>query len=178
MLPKSPTEAFSSGAINAVPLIVSANLGELTGPSMLVIPLIIPAYVDMLKSVNKAGQNSFALIFDQVPANWRKEGGVAAHSIELPYVFGDWDNTSGWWKSIAMFMQTSGAKSTDIILGADDKYISEAVMGLWASFAKSGKPRLKDAPDWPAYKPDTDLYYYLNGNVQVKAGFSKAGQPQ
>jgi para-nitrobenzyl esterase len=176
MLPKSPFDAFNSGAINTVPLIVSANLGELTGPSMLVIPMIIPAYVEMLKAINKAGQNAFALIFDQVPAHWRKEGGVSAHSIELPYVFGDWDNTSGWWKSIAMFMQSSGAKSPDIILGADDKYISEAVMGLWTSFAKSGKPKLKDAPEWPAWQPDTDLYYYLNGTAQVKAGFSKAGQ--
>jgi para-nitrobenzyl esterase len=177
MLPKSPSEAFSSATINAVPLIVCANLGELTGPGPLVIPALVPAYVDMIKAVSKAGQNGYACIFDQVPAHWRQEGAVSVHSIELPYVFGDWDNSSGWWKSIAMFLLTSGAKSSEIILGADDKYISEAVMGLWASFAKSGKPRLKDAPDWPPYQPDTDLYYYLKGNVQVKAGFSKAGQP-
>jgi para-nitrobenzyl esterase len=177
MLPKSPVDAFSSGVINAVPLIVSANLGELTGPGPLVIPSLIPAYMDMIKAVSNAGQNGYACIFDQVPSHWRSEGGVSAHSIELPYVFGDWDNTTGWWKSIAMFMQSSGAKSPQIVLGADDKYISEAVMGFWTSFAKSGKPKIKDAPDWPAWRPDSDLYCYLNRTAQVKAGFSKVHQP-
>jgi para-nitrobenzyl esterase len=176
MLPKSPIEAFSTGAINAVPLVVSANLGELTGPGPLVLPQIIPAYTDMIKAVNKAGHNGFACIFDQVPAHWRKEGGVSAHSIELPYVFGDWDNTTGWWRSIAGLLQNSGARSPDIVLGPDDKFISEALMGLWASFAKSGKPKIKDSPDWPAWQPETDFYGYLNGTVQVKAGFCKVAQ--
>ncbi|MCR4394198.1 MAG: carboxylesterase family protein, partial [Dehalococcoidales bacterium] len=131
VIPVSPTESFLSGAINAVPLIVSANLGELLGPGMLVMPFIIPAYIDMLKAVIKNGCAGYACIFDQVPAGWKKEGCNSVHSIELPYVFGDWDNSTGWWKSVFMIAQASGAKSMNPGLTEHDRTVSEAMINLW-----------------------------------------------
>jgi para-nitrobenzyl esterase len=176
LLPQSPRAIFESGTINAVPLITSANLGELTGPGALVMPFIIPAYVKMLEAVNKAGLASYACIFDKVPNHWRKEGVVSFHAIELPYVFGDWDNSSAWWGSIVLSMQASGAKIPDIILDADDKFVSEAMMGLWTSFARTGKPAVKGLTDWSAYNKASDKYLYVNKTLEVKAGFSRIEQ--
>ena len=49
----------------------------------------------MVECSNKAGVAGYASIFDQVTEGWKKEGCVSVHSIELPYVFGDWDDTTG-----------------------------------------------------------------------------------
>ena len=176
MLPSSPEEAFDSGNINAVPLITFACLGELTGPGPLIMPQIIPEYVKMLEAVEKKGYAGYACIFDFVPEYWRKEGGVSAHSTELTYVFGDWDNSSGWWNSIAMFMQTSGAKTNEVRLGKSEKFISEAMMKIWAQFAKTGKPSVKGLIDWPVYTTSEDKYLYINEPLQIKPGFSRVAQ--
>jgi len=178
MLPQSTKEAFKSGNINAVPLIVCSTLGELTGPGPLVMPQIIPAYIEMIEALNKFKARGYACIFDQVPANWRKEGAVSAHATELTYVFGDWDNTTGWWKNSTGIMLMSGAKSAGPFLTTIDKYISETMMQLWAQFAKNGKPSVKGIIDWPVYDKKHDSYLYLNEKIEIKAGYSKAGQKQ
>jgi para-nitrobenzyl esterase len=176
VLPNTPTQIFESGACNAVPLIVSANLGELTGPGPLVMPWIIPAYVGMLESVKKQGHDGYACIFDHIPATWKKEGCVSVHSIELPYVFGDWNDTTAWWRGVYMLAQQAGAKTPEPGLGDIDRTVSEAVMGLWTEFARTGKPQAKGVPDWPAYAMDTDKYLYVSDGCEVQAGFSKVAQ--
>jgi para-nitrobenzyl esterase len=176
LLPDSPENVFRSGSCNAVPLIVSANLGELTGPGPLVMPFIIPAYVEMLESINKLGRNGYACIFDQVPANWRKEGCVSVHSMELPYVFGDWDNSTDWWKSISMLALQAGVKTADPGLDRTDRNVSEAMMSLWAGFAKTGKPKAQGVPDWPEYTRETDRYLNISSRYEVLTGFSKVAQ--
>jgi len=176
VLPVSPTESFLSGSINAVPLVVSANLGELVGPGMLVMPFIIPAYVDMLKAVIKKGRAAYACIFDQVPAGWRKDGCNSVHSMELPYVFGDWDDTTGWWKSVGMIAQSSGAKTMNPGLTERDRTVSEAMMNFWSNFAGTGKPKAKGTPDWPEYSIKSDEYMYIGEKLGVKSGFSNVAQ--
>jgi para-nitrobenzyl esterase len=173
LLPESPENTFKSGSCNAVPLMVSANLGELTGPGPLVMPYIIPAYIEMLEAVKKQGYNGYACIFDQVPAPWRGEGCVSVHSIELPYVFGDWDDSTGWWTSVYMLAQQVGAKPANPGLGAIDRNVSETMMGLWANFAKTGRPRALGVPDWPEYSGNTDQYLYICNHSAVRTGFSK-----
>ena len=176
VLPDSPENVFRTGTCNAVPLIVSANLGELTGPGPLVMPYIIPAYIEMIESLNRLGFNGYACIFDQVPFRWKSEGCVSVHSIELPYVFGDWDDTTGWWKSVYMLAQQAGAKTADPGLDMTDRSISEAMMGLWAGFAKTGKPQAPGVPAWPEYSADTDRYLNISGGCEVLSGFSKVAQ--
>ena len=173
LLPESPENTFKSGPCNAVPLIVTANLGELTGPGPLVMPYIIPAYIEMLEAVNKQGCNGYACIFDQVPAPWRDEGCVSVHSIELPYVFGDWDDSTGWWTSVYMLAQQVGVKTANPGLGVIDRNVSEAMMGLWASFAKTGNPRARGVPDWPEYSGTTDQYLNICDRFEVRTGYSK-----
>jgi len=176
VLPESPENTFRSGFCNAIPLIVSANLGELTGPGPLVMPYIIPAYIEMLESVMKQGCNGYACIFDQVPTPWRDEGCVSVHSIELPYVFGDWDDSTGWWISVGKLAQQSGAKTMNSGLTDVDRRVSEAMMELWTSFAKTGIPQTKGVTNWPAYSVDTDRYLYVAGTLEVKSGFSLVAQ--
>jgi len=176
VLPGSPTESFLSGSINAVPLVVSANLGELVGPGMLVMPFIIPAYVDMLKAVIKKGCAAYACIFDQVPAGWKKDGCNSVHSMELPYVFGDWDDTTGWWKSVGMIAQSSGAKTMNPGLTEHDRTVSEAMMNFWSNFAGTGKPKAKGIPNWPEYSVKSDEYMYIGEKLGVKSGFSNVAQ--
>jgi len=176
VIPVSPTESFLSGSINAVPLIVSANLGELVGPGMLVMPFIIPAYVDMLKAVTKKGCAGYACIFDQIPAGWKKEGCNSVHSMELPYVFGDWDDSTGWWKSVGMIAQSSGAKTMNPGLTEHDRTVSEAMMNLWSSFAETGKPKAGGIPDWPEYSARSNCYLYIGEKFETRSGFSNVAQ--
>ena len=176
LLPGNPRELFQAGCSNPVPLIVSANLGELTGPGQLIIPSLVPAYVEMLESVIKQGHNGYACIFDQVPSNWRDEGGVSVHSIELPYVFGDWDDSTDWWRSIGMFMQQCGVKSITPELSSTDRKVSGTLMELWVNFARAGKPSAKNVPDWPVYSKYTDTYLNVADPCEVRDGFSRVAQ--
>jgi len=176
LLPDSPENIFKSGKCNAVPLIVVANLGELTGPGPLIMPQIIPAYVDMLKAVISQGENGYACIFDQVPSVWRKDGFVSIHSIELTYVFGDWDNSTGWWKGIAALAGQAGVKTTGNFLDETDKYVSETMMEIWANFARDGKPSAESITEWSEYAEESDRYMNVCDTFEIKTGFSKVAQ--
>jgi para-nitrobenzyl esterase len=129
-----------------------------------------------MEFVTKLGYKGYACIFDQVPSRWRKEGGVSIHSIELLYVFGDWDNSTKWWSSLDMFAQQVGAKTADPGLDATDRSVSEAMMGLWTGFARTGKPQAEGIPEWPAYSALDDRYMYVNQTLEVKTGYSKFGK--
>lgn len=172
-LPDTPTDIFKAGKQNTVPLIVCANLGELTGPGILVLPFLIPAYVDMLAAVTRAGAKGYACIFDQVPSHWKQTGCVSTHAMELGYVFGDWDNTTGGWLLLFMLASQSGAKSPNPGLTDADRKVSEAMMAMWAQFAKTGDPNVKGLVSWPAYEAASERYLYIAEPLEVKSGFSK-----
>ena len=107
---------------------------------------------------------------------WKKEVCVSGHSIELPYVFGDWDDSTGWWKSVAMLAQQSGAKTINPGLTEHDRTVSEAMMSFWSSFAKTGNPQAEGVPDWPKYSVKSDKYFYIGEKLEIKSGFSKVAQ--
>jgi para-nitrobenzyl esterase len=175
-LPETPENIFAAGKHNVVPLMLGANLGELTGPGGLVWPHVIPAYLKLLTANNRAGSQSYAYIFDQVPAGWKKEGVVSVHTMELPYVFGDWDYKSDIWEAVFFFAKLCGVTSADPGVTAVDRKVSEVVMKLWANFARTGNPGLKGVADWPAYREDTDLYLNISETPRVKSGFSRIAQ--
>jgi len=177
LLTDIPRRVLVSDSYNGVPLIVSTNLGELTGPGPLVISSLPEAYVEMLESNKQIGNKGYACVFDQVPAGWRKEGCVSVHSIELPYVFGDWDDSTGWWDSVSVHALRSGATSPNPGLDATDRAVSEAMMELWTSFARTGKPKARGIPDWPDYSKTTDRYLYVSVRSEIRSGFSKLPTP-
>ena len=176
-LTDTPANIFRTGKQIPVPVITSANLGELTGPGMIVMPFIIPDYVNILNGTNQAGQKGYACIFDQVPSKWKQEGCVSFHALELSYVFGDWDNSARWWPGLFnLLAKESGAKTPDPGLTDADRKVSENMMAMWAQFAKTGNPNVEGLANWPAYDADKDECLYIAEPLQVKSGFSKVAQ--
>ncbi len=170
-LPDSILECFRTGNRNQVPFMVVANMGELTGPAMLIADTLVSNYVAMLDG--KAGQDAkgYAIVFDQVPLTWRQEGCVAAHGMELHYVFGSLDVTEAWEAHYGGFA-LSGAKSPIPSVSANDRKIAEAMMNIWTRFAKTGVPGPEGAVEVPAWDKSGDRYLYLNESLQAKTGYS------
>jgi para-nitrobenzyl esterase len=177
-LPETPADIFESGQYNAVPLITVANLGEITGPGGLLIPQLIPGYVEMLECQNRSGSKGYAAIFDQVPGKWRADGAVSTHAMELLYVFGDYDNRTGWWSFMYNLAKGSGAKDqNDPGLTEADRRVSEAMMNMWTEFARTGDPNVIGMVQWPAYSKDEDRYMYIADPLEIKTGFSGIKPP-
>lgn len=174
-MPDSPPNIFKAGKQNDAPLITLANLGELTGPGYVYAPYMIPGYVSLLSGMSKIKCRGYAGIFDQMPINWRKEGGVATHAMEMHYVFGALDNIAEW-ENIHFLYASGGAKSKTPLITDADRNVSEAMMKIWVKFAKTGDPSVRGLVNWPSWEEDTDSYLYITEPLQVKSGFSKIAQ--
>jgi para-nitrobenzyl esterase len=173
-----PANIFREGKQNVAPVITSANLGELTGPGMILMPYIVQDYVNILNGVNKSGQKGYGCIFNQVPDKWKQEGCVAFHALELGYVFGNYDNAALWWPTANFLAKQSGAKTPDPGLTDADKKVSESMMAMWTQFARTGNPTAQGPVTWPAYEASADQYLYIAEPLQVKSGYSKVAQKQ
>jgi para-nitrobenzyl esterase len=172
VLPDTVANIFLAGQQNIASLITCANLGELTGPGMLVMPWIIPAYTRMLASEGKAGAKVFACIFDQVPAGWRQEGCVSAHAVELPYVFGAVEIEQEW-LNLYHIASPAGAKTNAPKISAVDREVSEVTMKMWAQFARTGDPNIAGLIEWPIWEKSADKYLYVHDTFEIKTGYSK-----
>jgi para-nitrobenzyl esterase len=165
-LEDTPINIFKAGRQNAVPLLVTGVTGEIT-------PNFNTFYVSALTANLNKKVDGFAAVFNQVPANWRAAGVASSfHSLDLPYVFGVYDDPNEWiWR--AMSARAGGVAP---LFTASDKLVSESVMKLWAEFARTGDPgRFKSGPDgrWPAWTPAKDQYLYLDQGLQIRPGFSR-----
>jgi len=174
-MPDAPSNIFKTGKQNAVPLITLANLGELSGMGVVVASQMIPGYVNLLLGEGKAGVKGYAGIFDQVPGNWRQEGGVSSHGMELHYVFGAVDDSDPW-KVLLFLYRSGGAKSLAPVITETERKVSETMMTIWTQFAKTGDPNVKGMVTWPSYEEATDRYLYIAEPLQVKGGFSQVAQ--
>jgi para-nitrobenzyl esterase len=77
-------------------------------------------------------------------------GAVAAHTFELPFVFGN---------------QLYGTS-----LGDADQPLSDAIVGYWSRFAASGDPNGASATSWPTYDPAGDQNLVLDATVGTASG--------
>ena len=169
----TPTNVFKAGKQNDVSLITCTNLGELTAENTVIhLPYLIGAYVTRLTAVAESGNKGYAALFSQVPSTWKKEGVLAFHGLELPYVFG---LLAALPNSVFYnaFAQPSGAQSQDPGLTEDDQQVSQAMMTMWAQFAKTGDPSVEGLIDWPAWDPANDQYLDIAWPLEVKTGYSK-----
>ncbi len=173
-VPDLPLNIFQAGQQNAVPSIMGGNLGEITGPGMMLMPVTIPYYVEIFLGASKVNFKSYAYIFDQVPSKWRQEGCVATHAMETIYMFGNVDEPREW-ELLYFLASQSGAKSKDPGVTDVDRKVSEEMMRMWAQFARTGDPSVKGLITWPAYETSTDQYLYIADPLEVKSGFSKIG---
>jgi para-nitrobenzyl esterase len=172
-MPDMPVDIFKAGKQHRTDYILGTNLGELGGGPGL---YLIPSYVELFSGASKASVKAYAYIFDQVPARWRQEGCPAVHAMELAYVFGDWDNRTGFWSWLIYIAGPTGARSADPGLTDVDRKVSEAMMTIWTQFAKTGNPSVEGLVTWPAWEKATDQYLYIAEPLQVKSGFSRVAQ--
>jgi para-nitrobenzyl esterase len=164
-LTMAPLDAYAAGEYQHVPLIVGVNEGELTNMSE--IYLFHSASVGQIQAMTANGDTVYTYLFDQTPANWSELGGRAVHSIDLAYVFGDYENTAGTfsggpWAMNCLYWMTD-CDMTEFIepeLTDVDKELSEEVMQMWVSFATDGDPSI-DGVEWDPWTAETDNYLYI-----------------
>jgi para-nitrobenzyl esterase len=93
----------------------------------------------LVRKQSAQGQPSFLYFFDHGYAAADTAGLHGFHASELPYVFGTLDGTPPLWPKIPATPQ--------------ETKLSDAMVGYWSSFARTGKPKAANEPDWPAFSP-------------------------
>ncbi|HVY88517.1 MAG TPA: carboxylesterase family protein [Hyphomonadaceae bacterium] len=84
-----------------------------------------------------AGAPAFLYEFDHSYPAAEAANLHAHHASELPYVFANPDRTPALWPKIP----ATPAETR----------MSDAMIGYWTSFARTGRPQAKGESDWPAY---------------------------
>lgn len=95
------------------------------------------------------GRPAFLYLFDHGYPAADAAGLHGFHASELPYVFGTPTRTPPLWPAIPDTPRETA--------------LSEAMVGYWTSFARTGSPRAANEPDWPAY--GATKAYLLFGDV-------------
>ena len=170
-LPDTLVNMFQTGRRNQVPYLIVANKGELTGPGSLIADMMIKDYLRLLTGKSTAKSRGYAAVFDQVPEGWRREGCVAAHGMELHYVFGALDDAGAWAAAKGGYTD-SGAKSPIPEVSASDRKVADNIETIWTNFAKTGNPSVKGLIDWPAWDSETDQYLLITDPLQVKTKYT------
>jgi para-nitrobenzyl esterase len=93
----------------------------------------------LVKKQTALGQPAFLYLFDHGYPDADTAGLHGFHASELPYVFGTLARTPPKWPKIPATPRETA--------------LSEAMVGYWASFARTGRPRTTNEPDCPSYGP-------------------------
>lgn len=93
----------------------------------------------LVRSQAIIGQPSYLYLFDHGYPAANDAKLHAFHASELPYEFGNLDRTPPNWPKVPAT--------------PEERKISDAMIGYWTSFMRTGKP--SGAPEWPAYAPKT-----------------------
>jgi len=93
----------------------------------------------LVKKQAAIGQPAFLYLFDHGYPDADAAGLHGFHASELPYVFGTLTRTPPLWPKIPSTPRETA--------------LAEAMVGYWASFARTGRPRAANEPDWPGYEP-------------------------
>ncbi|HTR24528.1 MAG TPA: carboxylesterase family protein [Terriglobales bacterium] len=97
--------------------------------------------VRLAKKQADLGQLSYLYYFDHGYPSEDAAGLHAFHASELPYVFGTLDATPPLWPKIPAT--------------SEETKLSDAMIGYWSSFARTGRPKAANAPDWPQFGATT-----------------------
>lgn len=170
-LPDTLVKTFQTGKRNQVPYLIVANKGELTGPGSLIADMMIKDYLRLLIGPSTEESRGYAAVFDQVPEGWRREGCVAAHAMELHYVFGALDDEESWASSQPGYA-LSGANSPVPDISDSDRKTAENIMTIWTHFARTGNPSVEGLIEWPAWDRTTDKYLLITDPLQIKNEYS------
>jgi len=86
------------------------------------------------------GVSAYLYLWDHGYAAADEAGLHAFHASELPYVFDTFDGTPPLWP-----------KNPDT---PEEHALADAVGEYWTSFARTGRPQARNAPEWSAYSGD------------------------
>ncbi len=93
----------------------------------------------LVRSQAEAGQPSFLYLFDHGYPSADQAGLHAFHGGEMPFVFGTLDQTPPHWPKAQV--------------SPEEARLSDAMVGYWTSFARSGRPEAAGSAPWAAYAP-------------------------
>jgi para-nitrobenzyl esterase len=91
----------------------------------------------LVKRQTSLGQPAYLYLWDHGYPAAEEARLHAFHASELPYVFGNFDDTPPLWPKVTHTPR--------------EENMAEAMLDYWSSFARDAKPRAANAPDWPAY---------------------------
>lgn len=91
----------------------------------------------LARSQTAAGHPSFLYLFDHGYPATEAANLHGFHASELPYMFGTLERTPPRWPAIPDT--------------PDERRLSDAMVGYWTSFARTGQPVAANAPDWTPY---------------------------
>jgi para-nitrobenzyl esterase len=91
----------------------------------------------LVRNQTEHGIAAFLYFFDHGYPAEDAAGLHAFHASELPYVFGTFDGTPPLWPKIPVTPRETA--------------LSQAMIGYWSAFARTGSPRAAGEPDWPAF---------------------------
>lgn len=91
----------------------------------------------LVRQQTALGQPSFLYFFDHGYPAEDTPGLHGFHASELPYVFGTFDGTPPHWPKVPEIAQ--------------DRKLSDAIIGYWSAFARTGRPQATNQPDWPVF---------------------------
>ena len=75
----------------------------------------------------------------------------AVHSAELPYFFPGFSNRSVW---------------DGPVLGLASQLLSDAMIDFWATFARTGVPKVDGKPTWPRFTAGDSVYRFDSGHLE------------
>jgi para-nitrobenzyl esterase len=151
-LPSAIAQFYGVDAAAAVPLYAAADpvLGPPSAQWLTDTSFRCSAVV-MASRHAAGGAAVFSYQFEQsIPG---REGDGAAHSYELPYVFGN--------------LLPSGPLAGPF--GATDRQLSSAMLSYWTNFAKHGDPNGAGLPLWAKFNPATGSYMRFSSALAQSA---------
>jgi para-nitrobenzyl esterase len=110
----------------------------------------------MVRLQTEAGQPAFLYIFDRCYPAAARQDLCAFHASELPFVFGHVGHEA--WLPPNWPRPDSN----------EDKSLSDAMIGYWVGFAKSGIPAQAGLPQWRAYSDGEDYMRFGDEAVPSK----------
>ncbi len=119
----------------------------------------------VLRAAAKENKNVYQYHFTRVNGVGRRTKWGAFHASEIPYVFGTLpDSPYG----------TTAMLFGDFSVGPDayteqDQKISEAMLGAWVSFAKTGDPGKTGAVKWPRFGDGHESYVEFGDSILSKS---------
>lgn len=94
----------------------------------------------LVRDQTALGKPSFLYLFDHGYPAMEQAGLHGFHASELPFMFGNTDRTTARWPAIPDT--------------AEEHALSQAMVGYWASFVKTGRPEAPGVATWAPYGAD------------------------